>query len=162
LMLLQISEPNAGIIKPEITSRAIGIDLGTTNSVVAIWKDGKPQVLVDDLGPLFMPSVISTPTGDLHSTKRMMHEPTSIISGEHTALTAAQDILKRLKNRAEKALGCEVQQAVITVPAYFDDTARQATKDAASLAGLEVMRLINEPTAAALAYGLDEVLPFMT
>jgi molecular chaperone HscA len=155
-MLLQISEPNAGVIKPEITSCAIGIDLGTTNSVVAIWKDRKPQVLVDDLGPLFMPSVISTPTGDLHSTKRMMHEPTSIISGEHTALTAAQDILKRLKNRAEKALGCEVQQAVITVPAYFDDTARQATKDAASLAGLEVMRLINEPTAAALAYGLDE------
>ena len=154
-MLLQISEPNAGVIKPEITSCAIGIDLGTTNSVVAIWKDGKPQVLVDDLGPLFMPSVISTPTGDLHSTKRMMHEPTSIISGEHTALTAAQDILKRLKKRAEKSLGCEVQQAVITVPAYFDDTARQATKDAASLAGLEILRLINEPTAAALAYGLD-------
>jgi molecular chaperone HscA len=154
-MLLQISEPSAGTIKPEITSQAIGIDLGTTNSVVAIWQNGKPQVLVDNLGPLFMPSVISTPTGDLHSTKRMMHEPTSIISGEHTALTAAQDILKRLKNRAEKALGSEVHQAVITVPAYFDDTARQATKDAASLAGLEVLRLINEPTAAALAYGLD-------
>ena len=154
-MLLQISEPNAGTTKPEVRSQAIGIDLGTTNSVVAIWKDGKPQVLVDDLGPIFMPSVISTPTGDLHSTKRMMHKSTSIISGEHTALSAAQDILKRLKNRAEKALGCEVKKAVITVPAYFDHTARQATKDAASLAGLEVLRLINEPTAAALAYGLD-------
>ncbi len=155
-MLLQIDEPNAGTIKPETPSYAIGIDLGTTNSVVAIWQNGKPQVLADDLGPLFMPSVINTPTGDLRSTKRMMHQPTTIISGKHTALTAAQDILKTLKKRAEKALGHEVQQAVITVPAYFDDTARQATKDAASLAGLEVLRLINEPTAAALAYGLDE------
>lgn len=154
-MLLQIDEPNAGTIKPETPSYAIGIDLGTTNSVVAIWQNGKPQVLVDDLGPLFMPSVINTPMGDLRSTKRMMHQPTAIISGKHTALTAAQDILKTLKKRAENALCHEVQQAVITVPAYFDDTARQATKDAASLAGLEVLRLINEPTAAALAYGLD-------
>ncbi len=154
-MLLQIGEPNASTLKPEIITHAIGIDLGTTNSVVAFWKDGRAEVLADDLGPLFMPSVINTSTGDLHSTKRMMHQPTTIISGEHTALTAAQDILKRLKKRAENALGCEVHQAVITVPAYFDDTARQATKDAASLAGLEVLRLINEPTAAALAYGLD-------
>jgi molecular chaperone HscA len=154
-MLLQINEPNTGAQKPEITARAIGIDLGTTNSVVAVWQNGKAEVLQDDIGPLFMPSVISTSMGDLHSTKRMMHQPTTIISDNHTALTAAQDILKRLKKRAENALGHEIHQAVITVPAYFDDTARQATKDAASLAGLEVLRLINEPTAAALAYGLD-------
>lgn len=155
-MLLQIDEKNSGIQKPETIPCAIGIDLGTTNSVVAFWQNGKAEVLQDDLGPLFMPSVINTPTGDLHSTKRMMHQPTTIISGKHTALTAAQDILKRLKNRAEKALGHPVRQAVISVPAYFDDTARQATKDAAVLAGLEVLRLINEPTAAALAYGLNE------
>ncbi len=103
-----------------------------------------------------MPSIISTQAGDLRSTKRMMHQPTTIICGEHSALTVARDILKILKKRAENALGTNVDQAVITVPAYFDDTARQATKDAATLAGLEVLRLINEPTAAALAYGLDE------
>ena len=154
-MLLQISEPNTETLKPAIINCAIGIDLGTTNSVAAIWQNDKPQVLVDDLGPLFIPSVISTPAGDLHSTKRMMHQPTKIISSQHTALSTAQDILKHLKKRAENALGYEVHQAVITVPAYFDDTARQATKEAASLAGLEVLRLINEPTAAALAYGLD-------
>jgi molecular chaperone HscA len=155
-MLLQIEEKNNGIKRPETTQYAIGIDLGTTNSVVAFWKNDKAEVLQDDLGPLFIPSIINTPTGSLHSTKRMMHQPTTIISGNHTALTAAQDILKHLKNRAEKALGHAVHQAVITVPAYFDDTARQATKDAAALAGLEVLRLINEPTAAALAYGLNE------
>lgn len=151
-MLLQINEPNQPVVRPAITSPAIGIDLGTTNSVVAIFENGKSRVLVDDLGPLFMPSVV----GDLRSTKRMMHQPTAIISGEYSALTAARDILKTLKKRAENALGTEVHQAVITVPAYFDDTSRQATKDAATLAGLEVLRLINEPTAAALAYGLDE------
>lgn len=155
-MLLQIDEKNPDTQKPKTTPYAIGIDLGTTNSVVAFWQNGKAKILHDDLGPLFMPSVINTQTGDLYSTKRMMHQPTTIISGKHTALTAAQDILKRLKNRAEKALGHTVHQAVITVPAYFDDTARQATKDAATTAGLEVLRLINEPTAAALAYGLDQ------
>ncbi len=154
-MLLQISEPNK-TSAPKVLTKAIGIDLGTTNSVAAIFENGKSKVLEDDLGPLFMPSVINTEFGDLRSTKRMMHQPTAIISGEHSALTAARDILKTLKSRAEKAIGHEVCQAVITVPAYFDDTARQATKDAATLAGLEVLRLINEPTAAALAYGLDE------
>lgn len=154
-MLLQISEPNK-TTAPKTLTKAIGIDLGTTNSVAAIFENGKSKVLEDDLGPLFMPSVINTEFGDLRSTKRMMHQPTAIISGEHSALTAARDILKTLKSRAEKALGHEVCQAVITVPAYFDDTARQATKDAATLAGIEVLRLINEPTAAALAYGLDE------
>ncbi|MBP9828642.1 MAG: Hsp70 family protein [Proteobacteria bacterium] len=153
-MLLQIDEPNTA----ELTSLAcaIGIDLGTTNSVAAIYRDGKPEVLQDNLGSLFIPSVIHTPTGDLHSTKRMMHQPTTVISNDYTALTSAQNILQTLKKRAENALGHPVNRAVITVPAYFDDTARQATKDAASLAGLEVLRLINEPTAAALAYGLDE------
>lgn len=154
-MLLQISEPNK-VPTAKTLTKAIGIDLGTTNSVAAIFENGKSKVLEDDLGQLFMPSVINTEFGDLRSTKRMMHQPTTIISGEHSALTAARDILKTLKSRAEKALGHEVCQAVITVPAYFDDTARQATKDAATLAGLEVLRLINEPTAAALAYGLDE------
>ncbi len=156
MMLLQINEPHELLTKRAVTAKAIGIDLGTTNSVVAVFENGKSHVLIDDIGPLFMPSVISTDFGDLRSTKRMMHEPTTIISGEHSALTAARDILKTLKNRAENAMGHEVLQAVITVPAYFDDTARQATKDAATLAGLEVLRLINEPTAAALAYGLDE------
>lgn len=155
-MLLQINEPNIDTPKAEIISRAIGIDLGTTNSVVAFWQNGRAEVLQDELGPLFIPSIVSTSSGNLYSTKRMMHQPTTTIVEGHTALTAARDILKTLKKRAENALGHEVQQAVITVPAYFDDTARQATKDAASLAGLEVLRLINEPTAAALAYGLDE------
>jgi molecular chaperone HscA len=154
-MLLQINEPNVPPAQKTL-HKAIGIDLGTTNSVAAIFENGKSKVLEDDLGPLFMPSVINTEFGDLRSAKRMMHQPTAIISGEHSALTAARDILKTLKSRAEKALGHEALQAVITVPAYFDDTARQATKDAATLAGLEVLRLINEPTAAALAYGLDE------
>ena len=156
MMLLQITEPASQIPKTTPQSCAIGIDLGTTNSVVAIWENGKPKVLEDNIGPLFMPSVVNTASGELRSTKRMMHQPTNIIKGEYTALTAAQEILKTLKKRAENALGHPVEQAVITVPAYFDDTARQATKDAASLAGLEVLRLINEPTAAALAYGLDE------
>ncbi|MCE2715998.1 MAG: Hsp70 family protein [Pseudomonadota bacterium] len=155
-MLLQIHEPGADSAKHGASSSsAIGIDLGTTNSIAAIYKDGKAEVLHDEHGPLFMPSIITTSSGDLRSTKRMMHQPTSIISSGFSALTAAQHILKTLKDRAEKALGHSIQQAVITVPAYFDDTARQATKDAASLAGLEVLRLINEPTAAALAYGLD-------
>lgn len=155
-MFLQINEPNQQATKPEVSTKAIGIDLGTTNSVVAIFEDEKPKVLEDEVGPLFMPSIIDTQHGELRSTKRMMHQPTATISGEYSALTAARDILKILKKRAENALGSEVSKAVITVPAYFDDTARQATKDAASLAGLEVLRLINEPTAAALAYGLDE------
>lgn len=157
-MLLQIKEPNSHIEKEETTSSmviAIGIDLGTTNSIAAIYKDGKIHVLEDNHGPLFMPSVIHTSSGDLRSTKRMMHQPTVIISNGFSALTAAQHILKTLKERAESSLGHPIDKAVITVPAYFDDTARQATKDAASLAGLEVLRLINEPTAAALAYGLD-------
>lgn len=155
-MLLQVTEPTANIKNLETPSNvAIGIDLGTTNSIAAIYKDGKAEVLQDELGPLFMPSVINTSMGELRSTKRMMHQPTTIISNGFSALTAAQHILKALKKRAEAALGNTINQAVITVPAYFDDTARQATKDAASLAGLEVLRLINEPTAAALAYGLD-------
>lgn len=155
-MLLQIHKPGANAVTHETpSSPAIGIDLGTTNSIAAIYKNGKAEVLKDEHGPLFMPSVISTSSGDLRSTKRMMHQPTAIISDGFSALTAAQHILKILKKRAEEALGHPVDKAVITVPAYFDDTARQATKDAASLAGLEVLRLINEPTAAALAYGLD-------
>lgn len=155
-MFLQIHEPNQPVTKTKDSKQAIGIDLGTTNSVAAIFIDGESKVLEDELGPIFMPSVINTEFGSLHSTKRMMHQPTAIISGTYSALTAARDILRTLKQRAENALGTEVHQAVITVPAYFDDTARQATKDAATLAGLEVLRLINEPTAAALAYGLDE------
>ena len=152
--LLNIEEKSTS--STNCTEIAIGIDLGTTNSAVAIWRNGAPEILEDDLGKLFVPSVVNAGDTILRSTKRMMDEPLTKIHQEHTALTCATEILKNLKTRAEQALGQTITKAVITVPAYFEDTARQATKDAAMLAGLEVLRLINEPTAAALAYGLDQ------
>lgn len=152
-MLINIEDKS---IKEKIEDElAIGIDLGTTNSVVAVFKNGNPEVVEDDDGKLFVPSILNVDDYTLRSTKRMMHEPLKKIYGEHTAFSTASAILKNLKNKAEKALNVKITKAVITVPAYFNDTARQATKDAAALAGIEVLRLINEPTAAALAYGLD-------
>ncbi len=155
---------------------AIGIDLGTTHSVVAVSDGGNAQVLRNIHGHALTPSVVllkngeskvgfeakaALDKGDANATgsfKRHMHQAAiklNIGGIEKSPVELSAEVLKTLKAQAEKALGRSVTQAVITVPAYFDDSARQATKDAARLAGLEVLRLINEPTAAALAYGLD-------
>ena len=200
-MLLQIHEPgetpdpHAGDRKP-----AIGIDLGTTNSVVAVaGSDDQVDVLADANGRRLLPSVVhyaadgtvtvgdaarfqilDTPDRVVSSIKRLMGRgiedvkslagtlPYSVRAGDGggmvrldiggrvmTPVEISADILRAIKSRAEAALDGEVTQAVITVPAYFDDAARTATRDAARLAGLDVLRLVNEPTAAALAYGLD-------
>jgi len=155
---------------------AIGIDLGTTHSVVAVSDNGNAQVLRNIHGHALVPSVVlykkdgvrvgfeakaaldHDDANAIGSFKRFMHEAgTKIPVGgvERSPVELSAELLKALKAQAERALGRTVTQAVITVPAYFDDAARSATKDAARLAGLEVLRLINEPTAAALAYGLD-------
>lgn len=159
-------------------SKVIGIDLGTTNSVVAVMEGGEPTVISTQEGGRLTPSVvgfsksgerlvgqlakrqaISNPERTISSIKRHM--------GEHDYRVAIDDkkyspeeisamILQKMKADAEKYLGETVSQAVITVPAYFSDSQRQATKDAGKIAGLEVLRIINEPTAAALAYGVDK------
>jgi molecular chaperone DnaK len=182
--------------------RIVGIDLGTTNSLVAYLDDATPRVIADPTtGRVIVPSVVSFPEGadsgspivgdearalapvapatTIQSVKRFMGLGREHLSAaDRQRYTFAEDdgrvlrfvigdrawtppaisalILKELKRRAEAALGGEVKKAVITVPAYFNDTQRQATKDAGRLAGLEVLRLVNEPTAAALAYGLDQ------
>jgi len=144
--LLQIYEPGQTPLPHEGEEGAVvGIDLGTTHSVVAYAENGVASVLnLGDKGPL-VPSIVN----GLSSFKRFM-------GGVDTAPTeASAEILKLLKKRTEELLGKPVTKAVITVPAYFSETARAATRGAARLAGLEVLRLINEPTAAALAYGLD-------
>jgi len=180
---------------------AVGIDLGTTNSVVAIAREGKPAALHDEGGRALVPSVVAYPAsggvivGDearllmakeprnvVASVKRLMgrgaadlHAVAGVLPYEIEAGTGQTDmvklriggkprspveisaeILRALRTRAEAALEKPVERAVITVPAYFDDAARTATRDAARVAGLEVLRLVNEPTAAALAYGLDK------
>jgi Fe-S protein assembly chaperone HscA len=178
--------------------RIVGIDLGTTNSLVAyLGGDGVPRVITGAEGGAIVPSVVSfTPEGQIlvgdRARARALIEPATTIQSakrfmgiglEHVNAADRQRyvfddrdpavvrfrvgersysapeisalVLKELKRRAEKALGVEVRKAVITVPAYFNDSQRQATKDAGRLAGLEIMRLVNEPTAAALAYGLD-------
>lgn len=184
-MLLNIQEPE---------SQAIGIDLGTTHSLVAAVVYGKATVLADDQGPL-LPSVVSYRPGGIevgHAARRWQTEdPHNTIAsvkrylgrglgdllpecqrsyrfaegagmvrfetraGTVSPVEVSAEILKALKARAARILGNEPGSAVITVPAYFDDAQRQATKDAAKLAGLKVLRLLNEPTAAAIAYGLD-------
>jgi molecular chaperone HscA len=206
--LFQISEPGQSRVKAPCTpgfSRAVGIDLGTTNSLVAMVQHGKPFCLVDDAGEALLPSVVHYPAdGDvlvgavardrfapafpadtIASVKRFMGRgprdaeatrkltPYAFASGAEgadsgvvrfavaggravTPLEVSAEILAVLKARAEAALGTTLDGAVITVPAYFDDGQRQATRDAGRLAGLEVLRLLNEPTAAALAYGLDK------
>ncbi|MEM6259580.1 MAG: Hsp70 family protein [Planctomycetota bacterium] len=182
----------------------VGIDLGTTNSLVAYCDEKGPRVLTDEQGRAILPSVvrltqtdgsaeavgydarataIEHPERTVHSVKRLMgrgvkdanetvaHLPYRVVEGEHNtarvqvgeniispqAISAM--VLIELKQRAEAALSREVRKAVVTVPAYFDDAQRQATRDAGRLAGLEVVRMVNEPTAAALAYGLGGGIP---
>ena len=200
MALLQISEPGMSAA-PHQHRLAVGIDLGTTNSLVATVRSGMSTVLQDDHGHSLLPSVVryapddrivvghdaqakqsADPTNTIVSVKRFMgrsinditdraHIPYKFVSassdqaakvlqietraGLKSPVEISAEILKALKNRAEKSLGGELVGAVITVPAYFDDAQRQATKDAARLAGLNVLRLLNEPTAAAVAYGLD-------
>ncbi|MBL6958981.1 MAG: Fe-S protein assembly chaperone HscA [Rhodospirillales bacterium] len=199
--LLQIHEPGATPLPHDGEEAiAVGIDLGTTNCVVAISSEGKPEVLRDEDGEALVPSVVAyapdgsavvggmakmlildRPEAVVSSIKRLMGRglddvksltgtlPYDVEPGETegmvrlnvaghrlTPVEISGDILAALKERAELHLGAKVDRAVVTVPAYFDDAARTATKDAARLAGLEVLRLVNEPTAAALAYGLDE------
>ncbi|NND92561.1 MAG: Fe-S protein assembly chaperone HscA [Granulosicoccus sp.] len=196
MALLQIAEPGQSEA-PHQRRLAVGIDLGTTNSLVAAVRSGMADVLADENGHRSVPSVVrytpgcspvvghaaATGSGDSRSTirsaKRLMGKgATDLVDswlcrhyrfdldsgsvpafltadGPRTAIEVSAAILGRLKHTAEAALGGELVGAVVTVPAYFDDAQRQATKDAASLAGLQVLRLMNEPTAAAVAYGLD-------
>lgn len=202
MTLLEIHEPgetplpHAGEASP-----AVGIDLGTTNSVVAIARDGKPAALHDEEGRALVPSMVGYPesggvvvgnaartlgaaeptrvvasikrlmgrgTGDLQAVAGVLPYEIEAGTGEtdmvklriggraRSPVEISAEILKALRERAEAALEKQVTRAVITVPAYFDDAARTATRDAARVAGLEVLRLVNEPTAAALAYGLDK------
>ena len=157
-------------------SKIIGIDLGTTNSCVAVMEGGKPTVIANTEGARTTPSVVAfTKNGE-----RLVGEPAkrqAVTNAENTISSIKRDmgtdrgrtiegkkyspqqisamILQKLKADAESYLGEKVTEAVITVPAYFNDAQRQATKDAGKIAGLDVKRIINEPTAAALAYGLD-------
>ncbi len=196
--LLDIVEPGATPTKEKCpVSPAVGIDLGTTNSLMAWVQGGKPRCLADvDEGSAMLPSVVSYAEGEvlvgqaarrralefphqtISSVKRFMGRAPNEVPPEIRKLyrlaegdsgvarfylkdrdtspvEVSAEILRALKSRAESTLG-PITQAVITVPAYFDDAQRQATKDAGRLAGLEVLRLLNEPTAAALAYGLDK------
>jgi molecular chaperone DnaK len=159
-------------------TRAVGIDLGTTNSVVSVLEAGEPVVIPNAEGSRTTPSVvgfsksgeilvgevakrqaITNPDRTVRSVKREMGDKSWSLQIDQKAWTAQEisaQILTKLKRDAEAYLGDQVTQAVITVPAYFDDAQRQATKEAGQIAGLEVLRIINEPTAAALAYGLDK------
>ena len=158
-------------------SKVIGIDLGTTNSVVSVIEGGEPTVITNPEGSRITPSVVgftkdgqrlvgqlakrqavSNPDRTISSIKRHMGESykVSIDGKNYTPPEISAMVLQKLKADAEAYLGETVTQAVITVPAYFNDSQRQATKDAGTIAGLEVLRIINEPTAAALAYGLDK------
>ena len=159
-------------------AKVIGIDLGTTNSVVSVMEGGEPVVITNPEGSRITPSVVgftkdgqrlvgrlaknqavSNPDRTISSIKRHMGEGNyhvTIDGKNYTSPEISAMILQKLKSDAEAYLGETVSQAVITVPAYFNDSQRQATKDAGKIAGLEVLRIINEPTAAALAYGLDK------
>ncbi|MDD4084147.1 MAG: molecular chaperone DnaK [Acholeplasmataceae bacterium] len=158
-------------------SKVIGIDLGTTNSVVAVMEGGEPTVISTQEGGRLIPSVvgfsksgerlvgqlakrqaISNPDRTISSIKRQMGTDfrVNIDDKKYSPEEISAMILQKLKEDAEKYLGETVTQAVITVPAYFSDSQRQATKDAGKIAGLDVLRIINEPTAAALAYGIDK------
>ncbi|MHB1358037.1 MAG: Fe-S protein assembly chaperone HscA [Rhodocyclaceae bacterium] len=195
MALLQLSEPGQSAA-PHEHRLAVGIDLGTTNSLVATVRSGMAVVLSDELGRSLLPSVVryqadappevgyraeahqaADPKNTIVSVKRFMGRglldiahgeslPYDFIEtegmvklktaqGVKSPVEVSADILRALKERAEAALGGALTGAVITVPAYFDDAQRQATKDAARLAGMSVLRLLNEPTAAAIAYGLD-------
>lgn len=159
-------------------SKVIGIDLGTTNSVVSVMEGGEPTVITNPEGSRITPSVVgftktgerlvgqlakrqavSNPDRTIASIKRHMGEKSYTVSVDGKSYTPPEIsamILQKLKADAEAYLGEKVDKAVITVPAYFNDSQRQATKDAGQIAGLEVLRIINEPTAAALAYGIDK------
>lgn len=199
MVLLQISEPGQ-TPEPHQRRLAVGIDLGTTNSLVATVRSGQTEVLPDLDNDFLLPSVVhygldvddnlvitvgkhaksnavNDPQNTVSSVKRLMGRNLSDIDDVHFPYTFSQtdngvpllnlpnnqvnpiqvssEILIALAQRAKQSLGGEIDGAVITVPAYFDDAQRQATKDAAKLAGLHVLRLLNEPTAAAIAYGLD-------
>jgi molecular chaperone DnaK len=180
-------------------AKAIGIDLGTTNSVVAIMEGGEPRVIVNEEGNRLTPSVvaftkdgqilvgqpakrqaITNPENTVYSIKRFMGRKYDEVSEEikmvpykvirapngdarveavgkqYSPPEISAMILRKLKEAAEAYLGEKITDVVITVPAYFNDSQRQATKDAGKIAGLNVLRIINEPTAASLAYGLDK------
>ncbi|MFM2056188.1 MAG: hypothetical protein RLY71_573 [Pseudomonadota bacterium] len=195
MALLQIAEPGRAAA-PHQHRLAVGIDLGTTNSLVATLRSGVPTVLTDEAGSRLLPSVVhyaadgaitvgaaaqalavTDPLNTVASAKRLIgRAPGDVAPGSvpypleplgpsavgvrtraglKSPVQIGAEVLKSLKNRAEAALGGALVGAVITVPAYFDDAQRQATKDAAQQAGLNVLRLLNEPTAAAVAYGLD-------
>lgn len=185
-MLLQIAEPGSTPEQPSERRIAVGIDLGTTNSLVAHFDGHETTVFGDAEGRQLLPSVVAYDSagvavgyaaeGDnaIASAKRFMgrdhrdvehHRHVSLADGEtlafdtvdgaRTPVEVSSEILKALKVRAESALDDRVEGAVITVPAYFDDAQRQATRQAADLAGIKVLRLLNEPTAAAIAYGLE-------
>ena len=158
-------------------SKIIGIDLGTTNSAVAVLEGGEPKIITNPDGGRTTPSVVSFKNGESQvgdvAKRQAITNPDTIISikshmGEagykvkangkdYTPQEISAMVLQYIKGYAEDYLGEKVDKAVITVPAYFNDAQRQATKDAGKIAGLEVERIINEPTAAALAYGLDTV-----
>src|SRR3954453_8126074 len=195
MALLQISEPGMSTA-PHQHRLAVGIDLGTTNSLVATVRSSIPEVLSDEDGRALLPSVVrylpnghanigykamaaqtTDPKNTIVSVKRFMGRglkdiahaenmpydfvdapgmvQLKTVAGVKSPVETSAQILATLRQRAEDALGDELVGAVITVPAYFDDAQRQATKDAAQLAGLNVLRLLSEPTAAAIAYGLD-------
>jgi len=158
-------------------ARAVGIDLGTTNSVVTVLEGGEPNVIANAEGSRTTPSVVAfakngevlvgevakrqavtNPDRTIRSVKRHMGTDWSVdIDGKHfTPQQISAFVLQKLKRDAEAYLGEQVTDAVITVPAYFSDAQRQATKEAGQVAGLNVLRIINEPTSAALAYGLDK------
>ncbi len=196
MALLQIAEPGRSAA-PHQHRLAVGIDLGTTHSLVAAVQSGTSRVLPDECGQALLPSVVryhadgaatvgtnarlrqsDDPHNTIVSAKRFMGRgrqdlpaaallpyrfadtpgmvQLDTVAGRKSPVEVSAEILKSLRARAERALGGELTGAVITVPAYFDDAQRQATKDAARLAGLNVLRLLNEPTAAAVAYGLDK------
>lgn len=195
MALFQIAEPGQSPL-PHTRRRAVGIDLGTTHSLVATVRDGQPQALSDAEGRALLPSVVhyaadGVTVGEaaqcgaaedalntVQSVKRFMGRGLADVqslsgnlpyrfadadgmvqietaAGPRSPVAVSADILRSLRARAEQALGGSIDTAVVTVPAYFDDAQRQATRDAARLAGLPVQRLLNEPTAAAVAYGLD-------
>ena len=195
MALLQISEPGESTA-PHQHRLAVGIDLGTTHSLVATMRSGAAEVLPDSKGRRLLPSVVryaadggvvvgyeardaqgDDPRNTIASVKRFMGRGVAdvarygalpyhfidapgmvrieTVAGVRSPVEVSAEILRVLKARAEGSLGGELTGAVVTVPAYFDDAQRQATKDAARVAGIEVLRLLNEPTAAAIAYGLD-------
>ena len=198
MALFQISEPGQ-TPAPHERRYAVGIDLGTTNSLVACVRSGVAETLPDGQGRHLLPSVVryraegglvvghdaiavahEDPLNTIASVKRLMGRGIEdvrklgqalpyefsrgdsamprirTVAGDQSPVAVSAEILKTLKLRATESLGAEIGDAVITVPAYFDEAQRQATKDAARLAGLNVLRLLSEPTAAAVAYGLDK------